>query len=243
VQHVGAQEMLHLALLPFGADALRHFMFLERPEGMDLEDARWPSAPCMSSTQTRSSLRLQDIATIGHLYRSIEFGITHPAEKYGEQRLFIVCASSGHRGLIPLTRADTSPPIRPQCCGPPILFWNKETGVTGARRISASSLRFSTSTSCCDRRAAFEQTRPVLTANVRHPERETTVPIIADPGTGRIVDLFNLAYESLLQIFSRFFAYTEETDYDLAYRSRAPRLYHGTEFRAVVRDRLLAATL
>src|SRR6516165_5892799 len=30
---------VHLALLPFGEDALRHFMFLERPEGMDIKDA------------------------------------------------------------------------------------------------------------------------------------------------------------------------------------------------------------
>jgi len=30
---------VHLALLPFGEEALRHFMFLERPEGMDLDDA------------------------------------------------------------------------------------------------------------------------------------------------------------------------------------------------------------
>ncbi len=30
---------VQLALLPFGDQALRHFMFLERPEGMDLQDA------------------------------------------------------------------------------------------------------------------------------------------------------------------------------------------------------------
>ena len=30
---------VQLALLPFGEQALRHFMFLERPEGMDLADA------------------------------------------------------------------------------------------------------------------------------------------------------------------------------------------------------------
>src|SRR6266576_4429675 len=30
---------VHLVLVPFGEEALRHFMFLERPEGMDIEDA------------------------------------------------------------------------------------------------------------------------------------------------------------------------------------------------------------
>lgn len=29
---------VQLALLPFGEQALRHFMFLERPEGMDIDD-------------------------------------------------------------------------------------------------------------------------------------------------------------------------------------------------------------
>src|SRR6478736_1622190 len=31
---------VHLALRPFGEEALRHFMFLERPEGMQLNDPR-----------------------------------------------------------------------------------------------------------------------------------------------------------------------------------------------------------
>ena len=30
---------VQLALLPFGQDALQHFLYLERPEGMDLQDA------------------------------------------------------------------------------------------------------------------------------------------------------------------------------------------------------------
>ena len=35
---------VHLALLPFGEPALQHFMFLERPEGMDLNDAEGMAA-------------------------------------------------------------------------------------------------------------------------------------------------------------------------------------------------------
>jgi hypothetical protein len=36
---------VHLALLPFGEQALRHFMFLERPEGMALHDAEGLAEP------------------------------------------------------------------------------------------------------------------------------------------------------------------------------------------------------
>src|ERR1700758_1113258 len=35
---------VRLTLLPFGEQALKHFMFLERPEGMDLDDAEGMAA-------------------------------------------------------------------------------------------------------------------------------------------------------------------------------------------------------
>src|SRR5262249_51677138 len=62
-----------LTLLPFGEAALRHFMFLERPEGMDLADATGleiveRAAPVMQDGDIVP--RLQDFATVGHLYRS-----------------------------------------------------------------------------------------------------------------------------------------------------------------------------
>src|SRR5207302_890523 len=80
----------HLALLPFGEEALRHFMFLERPEGMDIKDAEGMAAfekavpaamPCVQVGEIVP--RGQDFATVGHLYRSIEAGIAHLAEKFG----------------------------------------------------------------------------------------------------------------------------------------------------------------
>src|SRR5580704_11079670 len=83
---------VHLALLPFGDQALRHFMFLERPDGMDLKDADGMAAfgralPAMQ--QGEIVPRAHDFATVGHLYRSIEAGLAHLADKYGEQWLFV----------------------------------------------------------------------------------------------------------------------------------------------------------
>jgi len=37
------------------------------------------------------------------------------------------------------------------------------------------------------------------------------VPLIADPGTTRCMDLLNVAYEVLLQLLSRYFAHADET--------------------------------
>src|SRR6267378_4568073 len=87
---------VHLALLPFGEEALRHFMFLERPEGMDIEDAAGMAAfekaapAAVPRVQVGEIVpRGQDFATVGHLYRSIEAGIAHLASKLGEEVLFI----------------------------------------------------------------------------------------------------------------------------------------------------------
>ena len=55
----------------------------------------------------------------------------------------------------------------------------------------------------------------MLPVNVRPRDRDVDVPLIDDPLTARVTDLFNVAYEILLQILERFFAHTEETDAQL----------------------------
>jgi len=67
---------VQLALLPFGEHALQHFLYLERPEGMDLEDApefAMLAIPKPSITLDDDQIvpQTQDFATVGHLYRGI----------------------------------------------------------------------------------------------------------------------------------------------------------------------------
>src|SRR6266496_3418687 len=68
-------------------------MFLERPEGMELKGAQGIDAPVHDAVPLMSERdivpQLQDFATVGHLYRSIEHGIAHLAEKFGERGLFV----------------------------------------------------------------------------------------------------------------------------------------------------------
>src|SRR6201999_491481 len=83
---------VHLALLPFGEQAVRHFMFLERPEGMDIRDgdglpAYGRAVPLMEAGDIVP--RGQDFKTVGHLYRSVEAGFRHLAELHGEDWLFV----------------------------------------------------------------------------------------------------------------------------------------------------------
>lgn len=79
-------------LLPFGEAALQHFVYLERPEGMEGTDAEGfdPAGPPPVPMRPEEIIpRGQDFATVGHLYRSIERGLAHLADKLGVDGLFI----------------------------------------------------------------------------------------------------------------------------------------------------------
>ena len=212
---------VHLALLPFGEQALRHFMFLERPEGMDLNDGDGLAAfgravPHMMAGDIVP--RGQDFATVGHMYRSIEAGFAHLCAKYGEKWLFVgpprAQATQQHfrwPELVAVTDLASAQraidEILEQGEGP---------------RGHWESAHFGQFVSILDE---FEQAReanrglmparPVLPVNVRPCDRDVEVQLTDDPVTAKVMDLFNVAYEILLQIFERFFAHTEETDAQL----------------------------
>jgi Ferritin-like len=81
-----------LDLLPFGEQALRHFLYLERPEGMERQDADGfvPTAPPREPVAADELLpRGQEFATIGHLYRGIADGLHGLAERFGERAVFV----------------------------------------------------------------------------------------------------------------------------------------------------------
>ena len=212
---------VHLALMPFGDQALRHFMFLERPEGMDLKDADGMAAfgralPAMEAGEIVP--RGQDFATVGHLYRSIEAGIAHLADKYGERWLFVgpprAQATQQHFGwpeLIPVTDAASAQraidEILEQGEGPRGQWRDAHFGQFVAILDEYIQLRMAN--------PAFDPVRPVVVVNVRPAERDVDVPLVTDPLARQVMDLFNVAYEVLLQILQRFFAHTEETDAQL----------------------------
>ena len=212
---------VQLALLPFGERALRHFMFLERPEGMDLSDAEGIAAVgrAIPHKNERDIVPTgQDFATVGHLYRSIEAGFAHLADKYGERWLFVgpprAQATEEHfrwpelvavTDLASAQRAiDT---ILEQGEGPRGHWRNAHFGqfveiLDEYQQMSADN-------------PAFAPVRPVIAANVRPCLPPAEMPLITERLTARVTDLFNVGYEILLQIFERFFAHTEETDAQL----------------------------
>jgi CDGSH-type Zn-finger protein/uncharacterized Fe-S cluster protein YjdI len=80
-----------VSLAPFSLATMEHFVFLERPEGIELADGEG-FAPARSYARSLGRGRLvpsaQDYHTVGHLYRGIRSGIDALADRLGEQVLF-----------------------------------------------------------------------------------------------------------------------------------------------------------
>ena len=78
--------------VPFGDQALDHFLFLERPEGMERADASEfvPTARPRDPVDEHETLpRGQEYATVGHLYRGIADGLRALSSRLGERALFV----------------------------------------------------------------------------------------------------------------------------------------------------------
>jgi nitrite reductase/ring-hydroxylating ferredoxin subunit len=216
-----------LALLPFSEQTLGNFVFNERPEGMEydapeLELAREAMPPLLTDAVVPYE---PEFATQAHLYRAIERGFERLIEKYGERRVFIGPpeAQATQRyfrwpELVPVTDLASA-----QAAIDTIV--EQGEGARGDRheahfgkflRVLAEYLEFK------ERDPSFEPARPVMAAWVR-PPGGTSPPdptLITDPTTAGVADLFNAAYEVMLQMLVRFFAHTEETAEELQTLSR-----------------------
>jgi len=208
---------VQIALVPFGEKALRHFLFLERPEGLALDD---PEAQ-VAIERARPLITDDDIVpapqeygTVGHLYRAIDVGLAWLTSTLGPERLFIGPA--------------------PAQTGPELMKWDGLVAVTDLASAHAAidviveqgegatgdwrAAHFGKFLEIYDEYLAmrvadpsFEPARPVLPGHVRAHRYGDAVPLIDDPLTRRVADLFNVANEVMLLALTRFFAHTDET--------------------------------
>jgi hypothetical protein len=210
------------ALLPFGTDSLTHFLYLERPEGMERMDATEfvPATPPPEPVAGPEVMpRVQGFLTAGHLYRGIEQGLSDLAGRLGEPVLFVGEPRAQatpdrfrYPQLIAVTdlasaRAAIDEIIeqgegargdwRPAHYGRFLGIWNEY-----------QKLR--------EQDPSFEPGRPVIPAFTQQPyDIEEPQPQPAEPLTREVAELFNLGYEVLLQVLTRFFTHTDETDEQL----------------------------
>jgi Ferritin-like len=209
-------------LLPFGTDSLTHFLYLERPEGMERMDAEGfvPTTPPREPIEPGEAIsRAQDFGTVGHLYRGIEQGLAVLTGRFGEPGLFV-----GPR------RAQATPELFrwPQLVAVDDLasataaineIIEQGEGARGDWR-SAHYGRFlgiwEEYAKLTEADPAFEPAFPVIPAFIRQPYDITEPqPLLTDPLTRSIAEVFNLGYEVLLQVLNRFFTHTDETDEQL----------------------------
>ena len=209
---------VQIALVPFGERALRHFIYLERPEGMDLHDAEGFAAAGQAEPLTSGDQLMavpENYRTVGHLYRGIEQGLERLVERHGEAGVFIGP---------PQAQATTE-----------VFEWPELTAVTDLASANAAieliveqgegargdwrEAHFGKFVAMLDdylaSRAAdpgFEPARPVEAAYVaRPPDVEAETVTVTDPLTAQVADLFNAVYETTLQALSRYFVHSGET--------------------------------
>src|SRR5690348_2577912 len=214
---------VRFALLPFGDAALTHFLYLERPEGMERVDAEGfvPTAPPDDPVAVGEIMpRRQEFTTVGHLYRGIMDGLTGLAARLGERALFPGPRRAqatpelfgGWSQLIAVTGLDSACAAieeiieqgegargdwQPAHYGRFLGIWEEY------RRLREQDPR-------------FEPARPVIPAFTRQPfDIAEPQPLLTDPATRGVAELFNLGYEVLLQVLTRFFTHTDETDEQL----------------------------
>ena len=214
---------VQMDLLPFGEQALRHFIFLERPEGIDLPDAQGfvPVAPPRAPVQADEVLpRGQEFATIGHLYRGIADGLRRLTDRVGERAVFVGSP-----------RAQATPEL---------LYWPQLIAVTdlgsalkaveeiieqgegckGDWRTAHFGKFLNVSQEYHDllqRDPSFEPARPVMPVYTRQPfDIAAPQPIITDPLTLQVAELAAVAHELVQLLLTRFFTHTDETDQQLS---------------------------
>jgi hypothetical protein len=208
---------VQIALVPFGEKALRHFLFLERPEGLALEDPEAQVAierarPLMTDDDIVPAP--QEYGTVGHLYRAIDVGFAWLTSALGPERLFIgpAPAQTGPElmkwdGLVAVTDLASAHEAID-------VIVEQGEGATGDWRAAHFGKFLEIYDEYQAMRAAdpsFEPARPVLPGHVRAHRYGDAVPLIDDPLTRRVADLFNVANEVMLLALTRFFAHTDET--------------------------------
>jgi hypothetical protein len=208
---------IQFALVPFSERALRHFLYLERPEGIDRQDAEGFEAlreaePLMSERDIVP--RPQHFSTVGELYRAIEAGFDNLVAYHGEEWLFIgppdAQAVADNFWWPDLIAVRDNESVKKAIA----TIVEQGEGARGDWR-DAHYGRFlevlGEYLAMMSEQPGFEPTRPVLEAYVRAPVDADPVALVSDPLTARVLDSFNVAYEVLLYALGRFFGHGQET--------------------------------
>jgi hypothetical protein len=237
---------VQLRLLPFGEAALRHFVYLERPEGLQGADAEGfepVGAPPPPMRPEEIVPRGQDFATVGHLYRSIEAGLARMADKLGQGRVFI--GPPFHQAdettfhwpdLVPITDLEGANRAIERI----VVQGEGATGDWSMAHYGRFLNVLDEYLAVRESDSGFAPAHPVTGAGMRGVEGVEPDVFITDRDTGGCSDLFNAVYELVLQLVARYFAFGHETPEQ---RRTLAHIAVGLMFEAIKPLGLLLATL
>ena len=213
---------LQMTLRPFDERTLDHFIFIERPEGLDLPDATgFEQLPTQGRAPADDGIEPVDVdySTVGALYRDIEERIKALVARFGEERVFIgpprAQATSAYFPFPGLT-AVTSLASALEAID---LIVEQGEGLRGDIENSHYA-RFLAIRGELDRlragRPDFMPARPVMENPFTEPPADSSgFNLIDHPEARAVAELFNASYALMLELLMRFFAHTEETHEEL----------------------------
>ena len=233
---------IRLTLAPFSEQTLRRFLYIERPEGMDISsiagelDHDRPAPPVPTGPLVLPAP--QAFSSIGQLYRGIELGLRGLVDRYGEERVFVGSpnAQASTRYFHVPERMPELIPVTGLASAVQAIQTIVEEG-EGARGNWQGAhfgrfleiLEAYRAMKAAD--PSFSPARPSVTnpyvrvprdllglataSGPAAPDDPRGVHLIQDPTTAAVSDLFNACYAAMLQLLYRFFQHTEETDEEL----------------------------
>lgn len=212
---------MQMTLRAFDEKSLDHFIYIERPEGMDIPDApgfEAADAPASPPTDGVEPVEV-DYSSVAELYRDIEDGFKSLVERLGEDRVFIgPPRAQATSVLFPFESLMAATDLASALKVIELIVEQGE-GLRGDLEDSHYG-RFLAIRAELDRlraeRADFEPAVPVMENPFTEPPVDSTgFNLITNPQARGLSDLFNASYGLLVELLMRFFAHTEETNDEL----------------------------
>lgn len=197
-------------LTPFDRATLDHFIFLERPDGSDIDDGDgFEGAGCeRESAALGLTPSAQDYLTVGELYESLRAGFEHLAAKLGEHRLI----DAGGAGQLDsdIALLPNIPRIADLATALATIDQIKEEGEGSTGGADSHFDRFRSIRSEWDELAQvdpdFAPAWPAAHDPVmRRPADESARLWITEPRSARHLDLGNAIYGTMLAVLAQTF--------------------------------------